>query len=263
MDYLTIDEVVQILKAHPNTIYKMCREGTLPAVKIGKEWRIDRKKLAKFMEGGTPPTKAGEFEGLVRLALQPGHFLGLFSNENDIQDFELTYLLEAKKSGYRLFKECWWQHPDDVRRHLAEAGLPVEAMEYDGSLVMLDFNEIFVIHGADKASEAWYSTAERAMKLGFKGLVSAGAKHFDCCANHHSLLAFENAIQKTAKAIPISAICSYRMDLNVNDVITRLVDLILVHDRFFIQTENTEVLAQVNYSITHPGRKIESRISSR
>ena len=255
MDFLTVEEVSVILKAHTNTIYKMCRENTLPAVKIGKEWRIDREKLGRFMEGGTPPKQAGEFMGLVEQVLRPGHTLGVFTSEKDIQDFELTCLVEAQNRGYRLLKSCWWQHPDDVRRHMADVGIPVEEMEYDGSLVILDLNEIFVIKGANKAAEAWQSNAERALKLGYKGLIGLGAKHFDCCASHHSLLEFENAIDKTVKSMPVVAICSYLMDISVSNVFSRLIDIMLTHDRIFFQTENTEILSQVNYSMCHPNRK--------
>ena len=32
-------------KAQHNTVLHMCQEGTLPAVKIGREWRIDVRKI--------------------------------------------------------------------------------------------------------------------------------------------------------------------------------------------------------------------------
>jgi excisionase family DNA binding protein len=255
MDFLTVEDVCQILKAHSNTVYKMCREGTLPAVKIGKEWRIDRERLAKFMEGGTPPQKFGAYQGLIQHSLRSGHMLGVFANEKDILDFELTYFMEARGSGYKLFKACWWQHPDDVRRHMTEAGLPVEEMEADGSLVIRDLLQLFVHHGARRAAEAWAEEARDASQTGYKGLVGSGSKHFECCNSHHTLLEFENALDKISKKFSVTSVCSYFLDMNTPTVLTRLVDLILVHDNFFIQTDDTEILANVDYSLVHPGRK--------
>ena len=33
------------------TVSRLCQNGDLPAVKIGEQWRIDRDKLKKYIEG--------------------------------------------------------------------------------------------------------------------------------------------------------------------------------------------------------------------
>lgn len=43
--YLTVEETAKRLKVTPVTIYRMARAGKLPAVKVGKAWRISRNKL--------------------------------------------------------------------------------------------------------------------------------------------------------------------------------------------------------------------------
>lgn len=255
MDFLTVHEVSQILKAHTNTVYKMCREGSLSAVKIGKEWRVDRKRLAKFMEGAAIPEKKDTFQGLVQLALQHGHLLGIFSDEKDIIDFELTYLMTAMKTGHKLIKTCWWQHPDDVRRHMASVGMPVEQMESQGALLILNMNDIFLASGVQGAANAWRQAVNDALDQGYKGVVGAGSKHFDCCKSHHSLLSFENALSKIFRDLPLMGVCTYLLDMEVSGAFSRLVDLLLVHDSFFIQTEDTEILAKVSYSNVHPSKR--------
>jgi len=40
---LTVKEVSELLKIHEGTIYKMVREGRIPAFKIGSEWRFEKK----------------------------------------------------------------------------------------------------------------------------------------------------------------------------------------------------------------------------
>ena len=59
MDYLTIQEVSAILKVHSNTVYKMCRQGVLPAVKIGKEWRFRRTILDEWINTSIHLSGAG------------------------------------------------------------------------------------------------------------------------------------------------------------------------------------------------------------
>jgi excisionase family DNA binding protein len=47
--YLTPEEVAKILKVKKITIYRMCRSGKLPAIKIGKVWRVKGSKLNEFL----------------------------------------------------------------------------------------------------------------------------------------------------------------------------------------------------------------------
>lgn len=49
-EMLTPEEVAEYLKVPIQTIWRWCRQGTLPAVKIGKYWRVPREKLDAFIE---------------------------------------------------------------------------------------------------------------------------------------------------------------------------------------------------------------------
>jgi excisionase family DNA binding protein len=258
MDYLTVEEVAVILKSHTNTIYKMCRHGVLPAVKIGPSWRIERKKLATFMEGGTPPKKIDTFQGLVSLALQNGHYMGIFTLEKDILDFELTYFATAMEQnpGACFFKACWWQHPDDARRHLSSLKIDVEQMESDGSLVIANMSGLFRTKGAAGVVEKWQEVAETASRNGCNGLVATGSKHIDCCdGQHHPLLEVEIGLSKISKMIPSTILCTYLMDQSVENIFPRLLEVTLMHDQFFFQTEDTEIMANVTYSLTHSRKR--------
>ncbi|NLK88301.1 MAG: helix-turn-helix domain-containing protein [Clostridiaceae bacterium] len=50
-DYYTVEQISEILNIHPKTIQRYIREGRLPAVKIGKSWRITGHDLSVFIEG--------------------------------------------------------------------------------------------------------------------------------------------------------------------------------------------------------------------
>jgi excisionase family DNA binding protein len=47
-EYLTVEEAAKKLKVKPITIYRMARSGKLPAIKIGKAWRISLKRLERM-----------------------------------------------------------------------------------------------------------------------------------------------------------------------------------------------------------------------
>ena len=48
-ELLTPNEVADFLKVPVKTVWRWCRNGTLPAVKIGKYWRIPQDELNVFI----------------------------------------------------------------------------------------------------------------------------------------------------------------------------------------------------------------------
>lgn len=50
----TLDEVAEILKVTKRTLYNYVKEGKLPAVKMGKYWRVPAESLQAFISTGTP-----------------------------------------------------------------------------------------------------------------------------------------------------------------------------------------------------------------
>ncbi len=52
MEYLTVQEVAEILKVHPATVKRWLREGRLEGVPLGDRagWRVAREDLEKFLE---------------------------------------------------------------------------------------------------------------------------------------------------------------------------------------------------------------------
>lgn len=50
----TLDEVADILKVTKRTLYNYIKAGKLPAVKMGKYWRVSEESLQAFISTGTP-----------------------------------------------------------------------------------------------------------------------------------------------------------------------------------------------------------------
>ena len=47
---LTVKEIAVLLKTSRQQVRKMIHSGLLPAVKIGREWRVDMDYLESFLE---------------------------------------------------------------------------------------------------------------------------------------------------------------------------------------------------------------------
>ena len=49
-DIMTLKEVAKYLGLHVMTVYKLTREGRVPAAKIGGQWRFKRNVLDEWLE---------------------------------------------------------------------------------------------------------------------------------------------------------------------------------------------------------------------
>jgi excisionase family DNA binding protein len=48
-EILTVKETCDLLRAHPNTLYKMARQGKIPSFRIGTEWRFRKDAILRWM----------------------------------------------------------------------------------------------------------------------------------------------------------------------------------------------------------------------
>ena len=46
---LTVKEVSELLKIHEGTVYKMIRQGRIPAFKIGSDWRFQKDQVVHWI----------------------------------------------------------------------------------------------------------------------------------------------------------------------------------------------------------------------
>ena len=48
--FLTTGEVLAYLRVAPRTIYRLVRNGELPAVRVGRQWRFRRSDLDEWLD---------------------------------------------------------------------------------------------------------------------------------------------------------------------------------------------------------------------
>lgn len=49
---LTVSEVAQLLRVSNMTVYRLIKSGDLPALRVGKNYRIRQPDLDAYLEGG-------------------------------------------------------------------------------------------------------------------------------------------------------------------------------------------------------------------
>jgi excisionase family DNA binding protein len=52
VEFYTVDEVAKVLRLHPYTIRRLCREKRVPAFKFGGQWRFEKTAIQKMMGEG-------------------------------------------------------------------------------------------------------------------------------------------------------------------------------------------------------------------
>lgn len=96
-DFLTFEEVQELLKLSRSKLYQMLQGGELPAYKIGKKWRIDRTELEEWIESKRFRARAsvGQIansrDGILALMRSTGEIL----KAKGIRQIDVTSLIEA------------------------------------------------------------------------------------------------------------------------------------------------------------------------
>src|SRR5918997_4265304 len=84
---LGTEEVAEYLGVGPVSVYRWCREGSLPAVKIGRRWRVRREALEEFVrKSERSETLTGRLGAFIEV---PDNLLMI------AQDLELMTRLDA------------------------------------------------------------------------------------------------------------------------------------------------------------------------
>ena len=131
---LTADEVARELGLQPTTIYQWCREGRLPAMKLGKEWRIRRTALDTFLEQSERrPTLVGQLRAFLTV---PDHVLGIAEDTVLLHRLDAAYFQVGEAHGALLVKFTGGEATpvDALRDDLERNGLAARRLEAAGRM---------------------------------------------------------------------------------------------------------------------------------
>ncbi len=130
---LDVADVAEYLGVEQTTIQRWCREGSMPAMKIGKEWRIRREALERFLERSE---RSESLVGRLRSFLEvPDNMLAIAQDREMMHRLDAAFFRVGEAQGGRLIKYAGgepWDSLEDVRTELEPHGLEVGRLEKEG-----------------------------------------------------------------------------------------------------------------------------------
>src|SRR5215212_7634432 len=78
MELLGAEDVAELMGVKETTVWRWCREGTLPCLKVGKHWRLRREALEDFLkQRERPTTLVGQLSSFLQV---PDNVLAIAQN---------------------------------------------------------------------------------------------------------------------------------------------------------------------------------------
>jgi excisionase family DNA binding protein len=132
-ELLGAEEVARYLGVKPTTVYQWCREGRLPALKLGKSWRIRRAALEAFLVQSEHRTG---LTAQLRTFLQiPDQVLGVCETRDIMHRLDTAFFKVAEARGGSMVKFIGGEAEELLARLRADftrSGLDVMRLEREG-----------------------------------------------------------------------------------------------------------------------------------
>src|ERR687893_1440013 len=133
---LSAEDVAELLGVKETTVWRWCREGTLPCLKVGKHWRIRREVLEDFLKRSErPATLVRRLESFLQV---PDNVLAIAQNADILRRLDAAFFQVGEARGGLLVKFYGGEKDpeDELRAHLEQNGLEVGRLEREGRLLM-------------------------------------------------------------------------------------------------------------------------------
>jgi len=129
-DLLDAEDVAAYLGVRPVTVWRWCRDGSLPCLKIGREWRIRQEALEGFLKRSERPES---LVGRLRSFLEvPDNVLAIAQDREMMHRLDAAFFRVGEAQGGRLIKYVGgesWDSLDEARADLKHHGLEVGRLE--------------------------------------------------------------------------------------------------------------------------------------
>jgi len=136
-ELLAATDVAKLVGLKETTVYKWCKEGKLPCLKVGKHWRIRREALEDFLrESEHPRTLVGQLDSFLRV---PDSVLAIAQNVDILHRLDAAFFRVGEARGGLLVKfYAGEEHSeeellDDFERN----GLGAKRLQREGQLLMI------------------------------------------------------------------------------------------------------------------------------
>ena len=101
-ELLATAEVASMIGVKETTVYRWCKEGKMPCLKIGKHWRVRREALENFLkESERPRTLVGRLDSFLRV---PDNVLAIVQNVDILHRLDAAFFRVGDARGGLLVK---------------------------------------------------------------------------------------------------------------------------------------------------------------
>jgi excisionase family DNA binding protein len=101
-ELLAATDVAGMIGVKETTVYKWCKEGKLPCLKVGKHWRIRREALEDFLKRSERPrTLVGQLDSFLRV---PDNVLAIVQNIDILHRLDAAFFRVGEAKGGLLVK---------------------------------------------------------------------------------------------------------------------------------------------------------------
>jgi len=135
-ELLGAEDVAEVIGVKETTVWRWCREGTLPCLKVGKHWRIRREVLEDFLKRSErPATLVRRLDSFLQV---PDNVLAIAQNAEILRRLDAAFFQVGEARGGLLVKFYGGEKDpeDELRAHLEQNGLEVGRLEREGRLLM-------------------------------------------------------------------------------------------------------------------------------
>src|SRR5919199_6999768 len=101
-ELLSAEDVAALMGVKETTVWRWCREGKLPCLKVGKHWRIRREALEDFLnKSERPKTLAAQLSAFLRV---PDSVLAIAENRDILHRLDAAFFMVGESRGGLLVK---------------------------------------------------------------------------------------------------------------------------------------------------------------
>ncbi len=132
-----VAEVAGYLGVGTVTVYRWCREGRLPCLKVGRSWRIREEALEDFLgRSERPATLVGQLRGFLGV---PDCVIAVAETPDMLHQLDAAFMKVGEARGAMLVKFHGGEaeSAEELRAAMERNGLDATRLEEEGRLLMV------------------------------------------------------------------------------------------------------------------------------
>ncbi len=135
-ELLSAEDVAGLMGVKETTVWRWCREGSLPCLKVGKHWRVRREALEDFLRRSERPTTlVGQLQAFLEV---PDSVLAIAQNLDILHRLDAAFFQVGEAHEGLLVKFYGGEDrpADELRAELEQNGLEVGRLEREERFLM-------------------------------------------------------------------------------------------------------------------------------